>query len=426
MSNFAINLSSKQRQYVFSKSPTTIYAGGVGAGKSLANIICALLWSQKWPGIRILICAPTYAMLHDTLIHDFRKNTPPQILKEFRSGAYPEAIVNFGGESSQILFRAFDDAMKPRSITIGGLIVDEVVALNELVLHALLDRLRQSDMPNYARFSTNTDSKQHWFYQNYVLRGLDDAQKSYEYISTVSRENPFLPKNYLERLETLKETRPLYYRRMVLGEWVELDEDAIGVFEQIENFTAPYRVAFIDTSFSDRAGTDRTACAIVTFAPNDANKSRPFIEFTGKTWQKSISNADTMRELILFLDLHKPIETQIESQLADSTSLFLQALKNMERLCGVQVKNNFTVLHQTKNKHERIMFFVAGNRDRIRVLKNTEPSFLNPIISYTKKAEHDDEADALAGAINLWQTSASLRTYIKTESIVKSNLQRVV
>lgn len=414
---FELELLPKQAEYVSSTADIAIYHGGVGAGKSIADVALAIKEAIENPGIEILMCAPTYGMLRDTIMREFQDRCPRILLEKFTTGIYPEAVfIPSNGRQSKIRFRAFDTAGKPKGLTVGLAIVDEVTEMKEDVLGEILRRVRQDGMPNHIRFSTNPDSKMHYVYKRFIepAEAGSIPPEQLHSIHTTSYDNVFLPNTYFRQLEQLKLTRPGEYLRSVMGEWGDFDENSIGAFDKIPGFTEGiYLVAFLDTSFSDSTVSDRTALAIVGFVPQIGKENRYWpIEFTGKTWQKSITNGDVIDDMIMFLDRFKPIEVCVESQLGDSTQVFIDRFRERERALGVSPKNHWTVLHQTKNKHERIMLEVAGNKDRMHVLEDTQPDFLNRVIGYTKKADHDDEPDALAGAINLWRTSKILREYI--------------
>lgn len=409
----------KQAEYVESTSRVALYSGGVGAGKTIANVISAIRLAILYPGIDILICAPTYGMLRDTVMREFRERCPTILLDSFTTGIYPEAIFKpNNGRKSTVRFRAFDDIGKPKGITIGAAFVDEVTEMKEGVLQEIRRRLRQKGMPNYLRMSTNPDSKLHYIYQQFV----EPAEKQIvpkikiHYIHTTSFENFMLPPDYLEDLRDMEKTLPAHYMRSVLGEWGDFNEDRIGAFQEIEAFTTGYRVAFIDTSFSDKLKSDRTSVSIVAFSPQQGFDKKYWpIEFTGKSWNRPITDPNVIRDMLLFLDQYLPIETCMESQIGDySTSrAFIAPFKEQEVQLGLKTKNYWTVFHQTRNKHERIMLNIAGNKDRIRVLKGTDPAYLNMIVNYTKNADHDDEPDSLAGGIHLWQNSEALKAYIR-------------
>lgn len=418
--NISARLLPKQIEYVESTSDIAVYTGGVGAGKTIANVTLAIRLAIQHPGIDILVCCPTYGMLKDTILFEFMARCPGVLLNQKRTalrGIYPVAtFVPIMGRESTIRFRAFDTPGKPKGITVGTAIIDEVTETDQKVLGEIIRRVRQDGMPNYIRLSTNPDSKLHYVYQQYIEPadlGLLPKNRLHK-IHTTSYDNYLLPASYMRNLEQLKVTQPGEYLRMVMGEWGDFDEEAIGAFPKIPAFTSPYLVAFLDTSFSDSTVSDRTALSVVGFVPQNSKASQFWpIEFTGKAWQKSITNTDVIREMILFLDRFKPVEVCVESQLGDSTQIFIDRFREMERSLGVSPKNHWTVLHQTKNKHERIMLEVAGNKDRMSVLEDTEPSYLNPVVSYKKKIKHEDEIDSLAGAIDRWRNSPVLREYIR-------------
>lgn len=417
------SLLPKQAEYITSKAPIALYCGGVGAGKTIANVILIIDLALRYPGIEILACAPTYGMLRDTLMREFRNRCPDFLLEAFREGIYPEAVFQkVNGKQSTVRFRSFDNAGKPKGITVGAVIADEITEFPEDVVDEILRRLRQEGMPNFFRMTTNPDSKLHYIYRRYVepVELGEATSADIHYIHTTSFENFLLPKVFLDQLRKMKKLRPGHYMRSVLGEWGDFHEDRIGAFEEVPGFSSMYRVAFIDTSFSDKKSSDRTTCSIVSYVPQPGRQEKLWpIEFTGRTWEKSISNQDVQTELLLFLDQHKPIETQLESQLAESSKLFIDSLKDSERRLSLGVKNHWTVFHQTKNKHERIMLHVAGNKDRLKVLAGTEPAYLNGVVNYAKGAAHDDEIDSLASAVNLWRTSSALAEFIRRMERVK-------
>lgn len=410
-------LLSKQAEYVLSTAPTALYCGGVGAGKTISSVVLAIKLATDYPGIDILICAPTYAMLRDTVMREFAQRCPPVLLAEFRQGIYPEAVFQKNaGRQSTIRFRSFDDPGKPKGITVGAVLIDEVTEMQEPILEEILRRLRQEGMPNYLRMTTNADSKLHYVYRQYVepVEKGEITKADIHYIHTTSFENFLLPENALDRLRKLEKLRPAHYMRSVLGMWGDFSEDRIGAFESVPEFSSVYRVAFIDGSFSDRAKSDRTAVSIVSFVQQPGRENRYWpIEFTGRSWEKSVTDSNVINELLLFLDQHRPVETCLESQLGDSTKIFIDRFREAEKNLKLGVKNHWTQFHQTKNKHERIMFDVAGNKDRLYVLAGTDAAYLNSVVNYSKGAPHEDEIDSLAGAVNLWRTSTALAEFIR-------------
>lgn len=410
-------VSEKQHDYIYSTEPTVVYVGGVGAGKTIANTLLALRYAKEFPGIRTLMCAPTYQMLHDTTMHEFFTAVPPSLIVSSRGGSYPEAIVDFGYGPSQILFRAFDDAHKPRSLNLGLAIIDEGISARFDVILSIAERLRVPDAPNHLRLTSNSGSRESEFYKSFVA----DPNVDRKVITCTSFDNPFLPAGYLARLRDLEKSRPLYFRRMVLGEWGELDEaETIGAFEVDALWDAAYCVAFIDSSFSDKRKTDSTSLSIVSMVKRGAE--RLFL-FTGKNFPKSIADAETQRGILTILEKFKPIDTCLESQLSDATEIFFNALKEAEKRYTPNWRNHWTKKHQSAAKHERITSHVAANKYKLRAFAGTDPAYLAEIANYNKFAEHDDAPDSLAGAIELWQTSPSVAQYIRITGLAQKALQ---
>ena len=414
---FNASLLPKQYHFINSTKATNLYCGGVGAGKTISEIIIALKYALDYPGIQILFCSPTYRMLKDVVIREAENYIPKQLIFNFSKSSYPEIIFTKRfGQTSKILFRAFDDFGKAKGITAGLAILDELTEFKKEVYDEICGRLRQSGMPNRLFAATNPKDFENFVYKQIVnqYENNPEAREEIAYIHTSSFDNYTLPENYLKRLRQLANTDLPRYNQSVLGLWGNFAYDTIGAFPLIKNFTTPYRVAFIDPSFSDSGDSDRTAVSIVAVNP-DVNKEPHEweIQFTGKKWEKSITDYEVKKELLLFLDIYKPIDTCLESQLGDSTRVFIDAFKQMEKELGLSVKNTWSHFHQSKSKHERIMMEVASNKYRTKVLEETENSYLTPIINYSKKVEHDDEIDSLAGGISLWYRSKVLQNYIR-------------
>lgn len=410
-------VSEKQAEYIYATEPTVVYVGGVGAGKTIANTLLVLRYAEQFPGIRVLMCAPTYQMLHDTTMHEFFASVPRALLTSFRGGSYPEAIVDFGRGPSQILFRAFDDAHKPRSLNLGLAVIDEGISARFDVILSIAERLRVPDMPNHLRMTSNSGSRESDFFKTFVANPNPDRKV----ISCTSFDNPFLPAGYLARLRDLEQSRPLYFRRMVLGEWGEIDDaEIIGAFESDALWDCAYCVAFIDSSFSNKKKTDSTSVSIVGVITRGAEK---LFLFTGRNFPKSIADPDTQRGVLTMLERFKPIDTCLESQLSDATEIFFAALKEAEKRYTPNWRNNWTKKHQSAAKHERITSHVAANKYKLRVLDGTDSAYLAEIANYNKFAEHDDAPDSLAGALELWQTSPSVARYIRIMGMAQKALR---
>ncbi len=241
---------------------------------------------------------------------------------------------------------------------------------------------------------------------DYTLTDRDDTLK----IEINWRDNPWFPEVLKADMEYDKRTNLNKYLHIWEGKTVAFTNEQIGAFQSVPEWKCQYSVCFVDPSFSDRVGSDSTAVAIVGVW-ND------LLIFTGMLFQKSIADPQTRRELLDFIDIYHPIETVFESQLSDSSIFFLDVLKKDELI--YQVKNLWTVKHQSKGKHERIMGTIGVQKDNIRILEGTQQAFSLEVSRYRKDIEHDDAPDALAGAIEALATSEIVSEYSKAVEIMR-------
>lgn len=197
-------------------------------------------------------------------------------------------------------------------------------------------------------------------------------------------------------------------------------DDVIGAFESDATWDCEYCVAFIDSSFSNKKSTDSTAVSIVGVTKRGPD--RVFL-FTGKNFPKSIADPETQRGVLMLVAKFKPIDTCLESQLADATEIFFTALRDAEKRYTPGWRSNWTKKHQSAAKAERIATHVSANKYKLRALEGTDPGYLAEIANYNKFAEHDDAPDSLAGALELWQTSPSVAQYIRIMTLTQKALQ---
>lgn len=189
------------------------------------------------------------------------------------------------------------------------------------------------------------------------------------------------------------------------------DNDTLGAFETADVWDCQYCVAFIDPSFSDKTDTDATAVSVV-----GVNKKGKIL-FTGMKLPKSISDEATRIKILDFFQRFTPIESVIESQLADTSIFFIDAFRANER--SYAIKNLWTVKRQYRNKHERIAATVIANKSEMRILNGTDAAYSLEVSRYYKGAPHDDAPDSLAGALEHLATSPIVAEYSNAIRILK-------
>jgi phage terminase large subunit len=120
---------------------------------------------------------------------------------------------------SQVLFRPFDDPNKFKSLNVGFVGIEEMTDVKEEIFKMLRTRLRQKGVQHSLFGATNPGPFTSWVYRNFIEQPIQGSDVVY----SISRDNPYLPEEYLADLETLRVTNPEYYARMVEGRWGALE-----------------------------------------------------------------------------------------------------------------------------------------------------------------------------------------------------------
>jgi hypothetical protein len=190
------------------------------------------------------------------------------------------------------------------------------------------------------------------------------------------------------------------------------DNDTLGAFLTVASWDCMYCVAFVDPSFSDKTDTDSTAVSVVGVSRTGQ------ILFTGMKLPKSISDEQTRIDILNFLQRFMPVESVIESQLAESSIFFINAFRETETLLNLSIKNLWTVKRQYRNKHERIAATVFANKPDMRMLEGTQGEYMLEVSRYYKGAPHDDGPDSLAGALEHLATSPIVAEYAAAVAVI--------
>lgn len=282
--------------------------------------------------------------------------------------------------------------------------VEEAQSVSRDSLEVLVPTVRKEG--SQIIFTYNPLFEEDPVHADYTLTDRDDTLK----IEINWRDNPWFPEVLKADMEYDKKTNLNKYLHIWEGKTVAFTNEQIGAFETVSEWKCQYSVCFVDPSFSDRVGSDSTAVAIVGVRDN-------LLIFTGMLFPKSIADPQTRRELLDFIDIYHPIETVFESQLSDSSIFFLDVLKKDELI--YQIKNLWTVKHQSRGKHERIMGTIAVQKENMRILEGTQQAFSLEVSRYRKDIEHDDAPDSLAGAIEALGTSEIVGEYARAVEIMR-------
>ncbi|MDY6857675.1 MAG: PBSX family phage terminase large subunit [Thermodesulfobacteriota bacterium] len=209
------NLLSHQYQFTESTNRYIVNSGGVGSGKTYAIVLKTLKLCIEHPGIFILIGAQTYPLLRDTTLREFVNLIPPEMIKSYNKANHHFIFEN----NSEVIFRSFDDPNKLKSLNLGACGIEEMSDISEEIFKMLRTRMRQDRMPCCIYGATNPGTFSNWVYRIFIENPIQNS----EIIYSISADNAYLPFEYLEDLEYMKDSNPEYYERMVMGKWGALE-----------------------------------------------------------------------------------------------------------------------------------------------------------------------------------------------------------
>lgn len=195
--------------------------GGFGAGKTKALVWDVVDRCMATPGHRIALLRDTMGDLQDSTMQTFFEECPAELIYVYRRKDAKVIMQN----GSEVLFRSFraykqsprnQNESKIKSLNLGGFGVDEANEITKAEFLMLHGRLRLDTVrDHFGALVTNPPNKDHWIYE---LFASDKADKSkYALIQASSRENPFLPPDFIPNLE--KEYPPGWVKKFVDGEF---------------------------------------------------------------------------------------------------------------------------------------------------------------------------------------------------------------
>lgn len=206
-------LDPHQVKFVNSESKFLLNSGGVGSGKTFSLCLKALKIILRYPRIFGLIGAQTYPLLRDTTLREFLNIVPPHIIAQYNKSEQHFTFKN----GSEVIFRSFDDPNKLKSLNLGFCAIEEVTDIPEEIFKMLRTRMRQNDMPGCIFGATNPGTFGNWVYRYFIDKDTKIGKS--EVVYSISADNCYLPKDYLDDLAEMKKSNPEYYERMVMGRW---------------------------------------------------------------------------------------------------------------------------------------------------------------------------------------------------------------
>lgn len=196
-----------------------VFYGGAGSGKShfvaQKTLLKALQYKRK-----LLVIRKIGNTLKDSVWAMYLKllYQMPQVILKMNKSDFTIDLVN----GSTILFKGLDDAEKVKSIEgITDIVIEEASELSEDDFDQLNLRLRAKCGMLQIHMMFNPVSKANWVYRRFFENGTPEDTII---VHTTYKDNPHLPKEYIDSLLRLERTNPAYYKIYVLGDFATLDK----------------------------------------------------------------------------------------------------------------------------------------------------------------------------------------------------------
>jgi PBSX family phage terminase large subunit len=213
----------QQLRFLRSNAREILYSGAFGAGKTRA-ICLRVAMRASVQGSREGLCRKTVVALKRSTLKTLLEpdGLLPPILPR---GSYEykkidgEILIHGGGS---IMLFGLEDAGRIASMNLSGVAVDECVELTEQDWTMLRGRIRLQlpNLQNQLYGACNPSTPQHFLAQRFGLAGGHVCAPNCEAITTTSRDNWFLPEDYVKDLETMT---GVARKRYVEGLWVGSD-----------------------------------------------------------------------------------------------------------------------------------------------------------------------------------------------------------
>jgi len=201
-----------QLRLIEETAPYILLTGGAGSGKTRGGALKALKMCCEYPGITGMVTAPAHNILTSATIPTYKEIFTQEMWEEFNETT-KVAKIKGGGI---LYFRTARDPYMLRGPGIGFFHMDEGADCSHLAFQILQARLRQPNTPCQG-WITTTPLGFNWLYEEFVR----NPRENYCRIKANTRENIFLPQEYVTRLEE-SYTDEQFLLQELEGEFIEI------------------------------------------------------------------------------------------------------------------------------------------------------------------------------------------------------------
>ncbi len=202
--------------------------GAVRSGKTLAMGLSFFLWAMvSFQGRQFGVCGKTISSLRRNVLAEVlpRLQAMGAVWREKRSENLVE-IAFLGRENRFYLFGGRDESSAGliQGITFAGILLDEAALMPQSFVEQACARC--SVAGSRLWFNCNPAGPGHWFYKCWILEA---EQRNCLRLHFTMEDNPSLTEAIRQRYRRLYSG--VFYRRFILGEWVQAEGRVYDFFE---------------------------------------------------------------------------------------------------------------------------------------------------------------------------------------------------
>lgn len=217
------------------------YSGSIGSAKTIQHIHLIVKHCLENKGARYLMTRRVLKDLKRTSWAVLLRHMAdiPQYIESYNKSDMKITFIN----GSEILGDSYEkgDLEKFRSLELTGADFEEGNECNQETYEAI--KMRVGRVPgvkqNIITIRCNPDEPSHWLYK-YFIQDIEHQCKQVFY--SLTEQNPFLPKWYIENLR--RDLTPLMAKRMLMGQWISIKSAAIyyAYDDKTQFIKKPYQV----------------------------------------------------------------------------------------------------------------------------------------------------------------------------------------
>lgn len=199
----------------------TVFYGGAGSGKSVFAVQKLILKMLKYPNRTLLVIRKVSASLRDSIYQEFITHLTKFGLIDYCKVMGSSMTIILPNEA-KIIFKGIDDPEKLKSISgIDDIMIEEATELTLDDFTQLNLRLRSKAENQQITLCFNPVSKVNWCYKHWFENGTPENTVV---VHTTWVHNKFLPQSYIDSLEQMKKSNPVYYKIYAEGKFATLSK----------------------------------------------------------------------------------------------------------------------------------------------------------------------------------------------------------